>query len=189
MALLLQVNATVSPWSAHYRMFDYVTQELPAVVEANFPVSAQRAVSGHSMGGHGALIAFLKSPPAFYASCSAFSPIAHPSASQWGVKAFTGYLGPDRAAWAEWDATELIKQRRPAARIVIEQGTEDEHWKRGQLRGDELQQAAPDCVELRLRDGYDHSYYFVQSFLEVHIATHAEAMRQSATTAGQPQQP
>ena len=172
------VNATQAPWSAHYRMYDYVVEELPALVEANFPVTDRRAVSGHSMGGHGALVVALRNPGR-YRSVSAFSPIVAPSKVPWGEKAFTAYLGDDREAWRQYDATALVAgglaERLP---LLIEQGGADE-FLASELKPELLQRAAEaqgHPLTLNLRPGYDHSYYFIASFIGEHIAHHARAL-------------
>ncbi len=171
------VNATESPWVHRYRMYDYVVDELPALVEAHFPVSDARAVSGHSMGGHGALTVALRNPGR-YRSVSAFSPIVAPSQVPWGEKAFAAYLGPDREAWKAWDATELVKSAPEKLPLLIDQGADDEFLDL-QLRP-QLLQAAAEAVghplTLHLRPGYDHSYYFIASFIDEHIAHHAKAL-------------
>ena len=179
-----QLDATKEPWSKHYRMHTYITKELPALIEANFPVTSAKSISGHSMGGHGALVTYLRSPAGTYQSVSAFSPIAHPSNCPWGVKAFTGYLGDDRQQWAEWDATELIAKSQADKRsILIDCGTADEYYLKKQLLPEDLVEAGKKAgweVELRLQDKYDHSYFFVQSFIEEHFARHAAAMKSQA---------
>ena len=173
------VNATQAPWNRHYRMYDYVTRELPALVEAELPLSDQRSVSGHSMGGHGALLCALRDPDR-YRSVSAFSPICHPSECQWGVKAFSHYLGDDRNHWREWDATQLVtmvdlKKQLP---ILVDQG-EDDQFLGDQLKPGSLEQA---CIcthhplQIRLQPGYDHSYYFVATFIDDHLRHHARAL-------------
>lgn len=173
------VNATQAPWSKHYHMYDYVTQELPAVAEAVLPLDGRRSVSGHSMGGHGALICALREPELWH-SVSAFSPICHPSDCQWGIKAFTHYLGEDRNDWAAWDATQLVTQV-PADRqlpILIDQGADDD-FLGDQLKPGSLEQA---CIcthhplEINLRKGYDHSYFFVASFIDNHLRHHGRAL-------------
>jgi S-formylglutathione hydrolase len=172
------VNATQAPWSAHYRMHDYVVDELPALVEAEFPVTAARAISGHSMGGHGALVAALRHPGR-YRSVSAFSPIAAPSQVPWGEKAFAAYLGDDREAWKAWDATELVAQAAERLPLLVDQGEADEFLAR-QLRPELLRaacEAAGHPLALRMRSGYDHSYYFIASFIGEHVAWHAKALR------------
>jgi S-formylglutathione hydrolase len=172
------LNATRAPWTRHYRMYDYVVDELPALVEAGFPVSDARAISGHSMGGHGALTIALKNPGR-YRSVSAFSPIVAPSQVPWGQKAFAAYLGDDRDAWKQHDAVELVKSARQAPKLLVDQGDADE-FLRDQLRP-ELLQAAADAaghpLTLRMQPGYDHSYYFIASFIGEHIAYHAEELR------------
>lgn len=171
------VNATQAPWAKHYRMYDYVVSELPALVEANFPVTDARAVSGHSMGGHGALIAALKNPGR-YRSVSAFSPIVAPSQAPWGQKAFAAYLGEDREAWQAWDAAALVAGAPERLPLLIDQGDADE-FLAGQLKPELLQAAcyaAGHPLQLRLQPGYDHSYYFIQSFIGEHIAHHAKAL-------------
>ena len=174
------LDAEAEPWRRNYRMYSYVTRELPALVEATFPVAAgRRGVFGHSMGGHGALVATLKNPQA-YRSVSAFAPICNPVAVPWGEKAFGNYLGPDRARWAEWDASELLKQgSRFAGPILVDQGMKDQ-FLAGQLRPDALEaaaQAAGQELVLRRHEGYDHSYWFIQTFIEDHLKWHAERLR------------
>ena len=172
------VNATQAPWSRHYRMYDYVVAELPALVEANFPVSDARAISGHSMGGHGALVIALKNPGR-YRSVSAFSPIVAPSQVPWGEKAFTAYLGEDRAAWKSYDATALIAEASERLPLLVNQGDADE-FLANQLKPELLQAACAEAghpLQLRLQPGYDHSYYFIESFIGQHIAHHAAALK------------
>ncbi|THF62985.1 S-formylglutathione hydrolase [Pseudothauera nasutitermitis] len=172
------LNATQEPWARHYRMYDYIVEELPALVEANFPATAARAISGHSMGGHGALTIALKNPGR-YRSVSAFSPIVAPTQVPWGEKAFTAYLGEDRASWKAWDATELVKSAPEKLPLLIDQGEGDE-FLASQLRPQLLQAAAEAAghpLQLRLRPGYDHSYYFIASFIGEHVAHHARALR------------
>ena len=172
------VNATQAPWAKHYRMYDYVVSELPALVEANFPATDARAVSGHSMGGHGALVVALKNPGR-YRSVSAFSPIVAPSQVPWGEKAFSAYLGDDRGAWKAWDATALVADAKERLPLLIDQGEGDE-FLATQLRPELLQavcKAAGHPLQLRLQPGYDHSYYFIESFIGEHIAHHANALK------------
>ncbi|MEO8365263.1 MAG: S-formylglutathione hydrolase [Pseudoxanthomonas sp.] len=172
------LNATQAPWSAHYRMYDYVVSELPALVEASFPVTDARAISGHSMGGHGALIVALKNPGR-YRSVSAFSPIVAPSQVPWGQKAFAAYLGDDRDAWQAWDATALVANAKERLPLLVDQGEGDEFLV-AQLQPEWLQaacKAAGHPLELRLQPGYDHSYYFIASFIGEHIAHHAHALK------------
>ncbi|HEY0334099.1 MAG TPA: S-formylglutathione hydrolase [Stenotrophomonas sp.] len=171
------INATQHPWAAHYRMYDYVVDELPALIEANFPASTVRAISGHSMGGHGALVIGLRNPSR-YRSISAFSPVVAPSQVPWGEKAFSQYLGEDREAWQDYDATALIANACARTPLLIDQGAADEFLDQ-QLRPQLLQaaaQAAGHPLELRMQPGYDHSYYFLSSFIGEHIAWHAREM-------------
>ena len=170
------VDATKAPWSEGYRMYSYVTNELPAYVERHFAVIAGRAgIFGHSMGGHGALTIALKNPGR-YRSVSAFAPIASPMRCPWGEKALTGYLGSDRSRWREYDATALIADRGwrgPA--LLVDQGTSDPFIE-SQLKPELLRQAcehAGVALDLRLRDGYDHSYFFIATFIEEHLRHHA----------------
>lgn len=172
------VNATQAPWSEHYRMFDYVTQELPGIVAADLQGDPQRAgVMGHSMGGHGALICALKRPDVFR-SCSAFAPISNPVNCPWGEKAFGGYLGSDRAEWANWDACALVEQSDFRGAVLVDQGEAD-NFLDEQLKPQALRSAfegAGRDLELRMQPGYDHSYYFIASFIGDHIAHHAHQL-------------
>ena len=169
------VNAERAPWDGHYRMFDYVSAELPELVYANFPADPERTgIFGHSMGGHGALICAMKRPERFR-SCSAFAPICAPSRCPWGEKALGGYLGTEREKWKEYDACELAASSKFRGEILVDQGGADEFLKE-QLRP-ELLQAALDAagIPLRYREhpGYDHSYWFIASFAAEHFAHHA----------------
>lgn len=171
------VNATQAPWSAHYRMYDYVLEELPRLVEAAFPATGARAISGHSMGGHGALVMALRNPGR-YRSVSAFAPIVAPTRVPWGEKAFGAYLGDDREAWKRYDAVELVAAADERLPLLVDQGEGDE-FLAGQLRPDLLQAAcvaAGHPLTLRLQPGYDHSYYFIASFIGDHVAHHARAL-------------
>jgi S-formylglutathione hydrolase len=171
------VNATESPWSAHYRMYDYVTGELPALIEQHLPVTNRRAISGHSMGGHGALICALKNPGR-YVSVSAFAPISNPSNCPWGEKAFSGYLGTDREAWKAWDSCELIATATERLPILVDQGEADDFLQE-QLKPEALKaacEAAGHPLQLRMQPGYDHSYFFIASFIEDHLRHHARAL-------------
>ncbi|NVD34192.1 S-formylglutathione hydrolase [Marinobacter lutaoensis] len=171
------LNATRQPWARHYRMYDYVVTELPALVEARLPVTDQRAISGHSMGGHGALVCALRNPGR-YRSVSAFAPIAHPSQCPWGEKAFSGYLGDDRERWAAWDATLLIPQARERLPLLVDQGTADE-FLGTQLNPEALVDACErhhHPIQLRMHRGYDHSYFFIASFIDDHLLHHAQAL-------------
>ena len=171
------LNATAEPWAAHYRMAQYVTRELPALIEAEFPVRpGRRGVFGHSMGGHGALVSALREPERWQ-SVSAFAPIANPVAVPWGEKAFTGYLGPDREAWAAWDASLLMRKRPYPGPILVDQG-EDDQFLASQLHPEALEDAAQASgqeLTLRRQPG-DHSYWFIQSFIGDHIAHHARQL-------------
>jgi len=172
------LDATEQPWATHYRMHDYVVDELPALIEANFPASDARGISGHSMGGHGALTIALRNPGR-YRSVSAFAPIVAPAQVPWGEKAFTAYLGSDRTAWARYDATELLKTAAERLPLLVDQGEADE-FLAAQLKPELLREACAKAnhpLTLRLHPGYDHSYYFVASFIGEHIAWHARAMR------------
>jgi len=172
------LDATEQPWAQHYRMHDYVVNELPALIQAQFSASDARAISGHSMGGHGALVLALRNPGR-YRSVSAFSPIVAPSQVPWGEKAFSAYLGDDRAAWAQWDATALIADARERLPLLVDQGDADE-FLAAQLQPQRLAEAckaAGHPLELRLQPGYDHSYYFIASFIGEHIAHHARALK------------
>ena len=171
------VNATQAPWAAHYRMYDYIIDELPALVEANFAVTDARAISGHSMGGHGALVIALRNPGR-YRSVSAFSPIVAPSQVPWGQKAFAAYLGDDRAAWQSYDATAMVANASERLPLLVDQGDADE-FLQAQLKPDLLQAACAATghpLVLRLQPGHDHSYYFIASFIGEHIAHHAKAL-------------
>lgn len=172
------VNATQAPWAPHFRMYDYVVDELPALVEAHFLVTAARAISGHSMGGHGALTLALKNPGR-YRSVSAFSPIVAPTQVPWGQKAFAAYLGNDRESWRAHDAVELVKTATERLPLLVDQGEADE-FLAGQLRPELLEaacQAAGHPLQLNRRAGHDHSYYFIASFIGEHIAHHARALK------------
>ena len=172
------VNATQAPWSDHYHMYDYVVDELPSLIEANFPVSNKRSISGHSMGGHGALMISLKNPER-YVSASAFSPISNPSDCPWGVKAFSAYLGDDQSTWPQYDTCALMAQAKSTGQQVpslVDQGTAD-NFLEEQLKPDSLKQAAIESdypLILNMELGYDHSYYFISSFIEQHLKFHAE---------------
>jgi S-formylglutathione hydrolase len=172
------VDATQEPWRSRYQMYSYVTQELPALIAAHFPVKTDRqGIFGHSMGGHGALVCALRNPEQ-YRSVSAFAPIVAPSCVPWGQKAFTHYLGTDREAWRSYDASELILTTQLKHSILIDQGTADTFLEK-QLMPQVFEQAcakAGQPLTLRMQDGYDHSYYFISTFIEDHIRHHAEAL-------------
>lgn len=172
------INATQAPWSTHYRMYDYVAKELPAVVEADLPVTQARGLMGHSMGGHGALVIGLREVDA-YRSLSAFSPIASPSVVPWGQKAFRAYLGADEAAWLQYDAAMLLTRTSARLPILVDVGSSDPFLET-QLRPELLERSASAVdypLTLRRQPGYDHSYYFIQTFIGEHIAHHARALR------------
>jgi len=169
------VNASQAPWQRHYRMYDYVSQELPALIEAHFPVSPRRAIAGHSMGGHGALICAFKRPQD-YVSVSAFSPIANPVNAPWGQKAFTAYLGVERSQWLQWDACHLLEQATQIPPLRVDIGLAD-GFLAEQLKPEALEAAAHTgghALQLYRHQGYDHSYYFVASFIEAQLRFHAE---------------
>jgi len=172
------VDATEAPWSDHYRMYSYVTHELPELIAAGFPVDPGRqSIMGHSMGGHGALVCALRNPER-YRSVSAFAPIAAPSQVPWGQKAFRGYLGPDRATWADYDATALVERAPWPGKIMVDQGTADKflgEQLRPELFADACARAGQQ-LRLRMQPGYDHSYWFIQTFMPDHVAWHAAAL-------------
>jgi S-formylglutathione hydrolase len=171
------LDATAAPWSGAYRMYTYVTQELPALIERAFPVSSVRGIFGHSMGGHGALSIALKEP-ALYRSASAFAPICAPSQVPWGDKAFSRYL-QRREEWAAYDTVQLLASHRHPGTLLVDQGTSDK-FLREQLRPELLEQACQQHgqkLTLRRHEGYDHSYYFIQTFIADHLAHHAAALR------------
>ncbi|SOB99936.1 S-formylglutathione hydrolase [Rhodobacter maris] len=175
------LNAICTPWATQYRMYDYITDELPGLVAEHFPVTERCSIMGHSMGGHGALIIALKNPGR-YMAVSAFSPIVAPMQVPWGEKAFSAYLGEDRALWAEWDATALLETAAEQLPILIDQGTADSFLET-QLKPEIFAKAAERLghpLTLRLQPGYDHSYYFIASFIGDHIAHHAQALNGSS---------
>lgn len=172
------VNATTPAWSTHYNMYDYVTKELPALIKANFPADERASIFGHSMGGHGALVCALKNP-GMYRSVSAFAPIVAPTACPWGEKAFSHYLGDDRDAWAAYDAHLLIADAKERLPILIDQGDADQFLER-ELMPHKLKaacEAHDHPLTLRMQEGYDHSYYFIATFIEDHIKHHAAALQ------------
>ena len=170
------VDATEKPWSDHYQMYSYINDELPSLIQAAFPVIASKAaISGHSMGGHGALISALKNPDRFV-SVSAFAPICAPMQCAWGQKAFAGYLGGDQNKWQAYDATALMLLSEHAIPMRIDQGADDSFLLE-QLKPEKIQSAAKQKnypLDYRLQAGYDHSYYFIASFIGEHIAFHAK---------------
>ncbi|WP_290537181.1 S-formylglutathione hydrolase [Alcanivorax sp.] len=174
------VNATRAPWSQHYRMYDYVTYELPALLRAHFPLNGREAISGHSMGGHGALICALKNPGR-YTSVSAFAPISNPMQCPWGEKALEGYLGHNRESWEAWDACELIKANGSALALMVDQGDADNFYQDGQLQPESLTAACEEAgvpITLRMQPGYDHSYFFIASFIDDHLKYHFHHLTQ-----------
>ena len=172
------VDATQAPWSQHYRMYSYVTRELPEVVQSLGQARADRqGIFGHSMGGHGALVCALRNRDR-YQSVSAFAPIAAPSYCPWGEKAFTGYLGTDRSKWSDYDASAIVARERYPDTILIDQGTADK-FLADQLHPErfaEACRASGTSLELRYRDGYDHGYYFIATFMEEHLKFHAQRL-------------
>ena len=174
------VDATEAPWSAHYRMYSYVTSELPGVIAANFPMAdmSRQSIFGHSMGGHGALISSLKNPGR-YRSCSAFAPIVHPMTADWSRPALEAYLGAGDKALRAHDAVALIEDGARLPELLVDQGTADSFLKDG-LRPwllDEACKAARIPLTLRMQEGYDHSYYFISTFMADHIAWHAARLK------------
>lgn len=172
------LNATQEPWRDHYRMYDYVVTELPAVIEQHFPASKARSIMGHSMGGHGALVIGLRNPGR-YAAMSAFAPIVAPSQVPWGQKAFSAYLGSDQEAWKAWDATALLTHAQEKLPILIDQGDADEFLEE-QLQPWLFVKEAErlgHTVRLRRHPGHDHSFYFIATFIGDHIAHHAEVLK------------
>ncbi|HEY0252327.1 MAG TPA: S-formylglutathione hydrolase [Kofleriaceae bacterium] len=171
------VDATELPWAKHYRMYSYVVEELPALIEKQFPVSDRRGIFGHSMGGHGALVIALRNPDR-YRSVSAFAPIANPVAVPWGEKAFGSYLGADRAHWAAYDASVLMRAKPFPGDILVDQGLSDQ-FLANQLHPEALEAAAAasgQALTLRRHEGYDHSYWFIETFVGDHLVWHAERL-------------
>jgi S-formylglutathione hydrolase len=174
------VDATVEPWSSHYRMYSYVVRELPTAIAANFSVNLDKqSIFGHSMGGHGALVCALRNPEQ-YKSVSAFAPIAAPMRCPWGQKVFNGYLGNDRETWRDYDASELVKRYPYHSPILIDQGTSDKYLEEQLLPG-VFEQACAEVdrpLTLRYQEGYDHGYYFIATFIEDHIRHHALVLKE-----------
>lgn len=172
------VDATQAPWNQHYRMYSYVVEELPALIEKHFPARSDRqGIFGHSMGGHGALVCALRNPERFQ-SVSAFAPICAPMQCPWGQKAFTHYLGENREEWRVYDASELVLTATFASPILIDQGTADK-FLTPQLKPNLFEQAcirAGQPLILRMQEGYDHSYYFIATFIENHLRHHANVL-------------
>lgn len=173
------VDATVAPWSAHYRMYSYVTRELPALVAAHLPArAAASGICGHSMGGHGALTLALRNPQ-LYRSVSAFAPIAAPMQCPWGRKAFSNYLGADAESWREYDASHLVARKAFPGTILIDQGTADKFLTE-QLLPEKFSAAAArsgQSLNLRMQPGFDHGYYFIQTFMADHLRHHAAELK------------
>jgi S-formylglutathione hydrolase len=173
------VDATEEPWARGYRMYSYVAEELPKVVSANFPIDPSRAgIFGHSMGGHGALTIALRNPQA-YASVSAFAPICSPTRCPWGVKALAGYLGADRTRWRQYDTTALLEDLGwNGPPLLVDQGTKDPFLDE-QLKPDLLKQVCAERnipLDLRMQEGFDHSYFFIATFIEDHLRFHARLL-------------
>ncbi|MEM7793699.1 MAG: S-formylglutathione hydrolase [Cyanobacteria bacterium P01_C01_bin.118] len=179
------VDATEEPWAQHYRMYSYITEELPILIRDNFAVDPSRqGIFGHSMGGHGALVCGLRNPNK-YRSISAFAPIAAPRQCAWGQKALGKYLGTDASTWAAYDASELVKgYAQPERRILIDQGSEDTFLEQQQLKPEVFEaacEAAGQPLTLRMQTGYDHGYYFIATFMEDHVRHHAEMLNSLST--------
>ena len=169
------VNATKEPWKSNYQMYDYIVKELPELVDAELPVNGKRAIAGHSMGGHGALVIGLRNSDR-YTSISAFSPISNPTQCPWGEKAFSAYLGDDREQWKQYDAVEIIKSKGQTLPIRVDQGLADGFLEE-QLKPENLKDAINEVNgggTVHLHDGYDHSYYFISSFIEAQLRFHAK---------------
>lgn len=171
------VNATQKPWSPHYNMWDYVSEELPALLASQFPIDLERqSISGHSMGGHGALTLAMGLPGRFK-SVSAFAPICNPTASEWGRKQLAAYLGPDETTWVRHDATLVMQATGFDGPVLTDTGTSDQFY--GLLQTHALTEAVAargQNAQMRLQQGYDHSYFFVSTFMEEHVAFHADAL-------------
>lgn len=169
------LNATQAPWAEHFQMGNYISRELPALLAVNFNLNGKQSISGHSMGGHGALIQAL-SQPGKYSSVSAFAPIVNPSQVPWGAKAFSNYLGDDQTLWQQYDSCYLLSQSEHPLPVLIDQGSADTFLNQ-QLQPEkfaEIAQAKNWPIEIRIQEGYDHSYYFIASFIEDHLLFHAK---------------
>ncbi|RUO78004.1 S-formylglutathione hydrolase [Idiomarina seosinensis] len=169
------LNATETPWAKHYQMYNYIVSELPALVEQQLPLTDKRAIAGHSMGGHGALVIGLRNSDR-YTSISAFSPVTNPTSCPWGEKAFSNYLGNDREQWKPYDAVELINKNGQTLPIRVDQGLDDGFLEE-QLKPERLKQAIAEANgdgSVHLHEGYDHSYYFIASFIEAQLRFHAK---------------
>jgi S-formylglutathione hydrolase len=173
------IDATAAPWSSNYHMGSYINVELPALIEKNFPVSGERrGIFGHSMGGHGALVTAFRDPARWH-SVSAFAPISNPVAVPWGKKAFGNYLGADTTQWAQWDASLLMRRKAYPGLVLVDQGLADQFLAE-QLQPQALEEAAKvsgQALRVRRHDGYDHSYWFIQTFMADHLAHHATSLR------------
>lgn len=174
------LTATEAPWDKHYKMDQYITDELPALIAANVPSAdmSRQGIFGHSMGGHGAITLHLKHKDR-YKSCSAFSPITSPARVPWGQKAFTAYLGPLSVRWEQYDTTELVKERQSKALILVDTGTADTFLEK-ELKPEIFIAACEKSgqrLDYRLREGYGHDYYFIATFMDEHIAHHAKALK------------
>lgn len=169
------LNATQPPWSQHYQMYDYITHELPTLLQHHFDINEQAAIFGHSMGGHGALLIGLRNSERF-SSISAFAPIVNPSETPWGIKAFSAYLGEDQTLWMQYDSLIQLNHVKRKLPILIEQGDADDYYPQ-QLQPEKFVRQALKHgfdIQFNLRNGYDHSYYFIASFIESHFAFHAK---------------
>ncbi|MGM0905014.1 MAG: S-formylglutathione hydrolase [Pseudomonadota bacterium] len=169
------LNATQEPWKSNYQMYDYIVKELPELVEAQLPINDKRAIAGHSMGGHGALVIGLRNSDR-YTSISAFSPVTNPTQCPWGEKAFSAYLGDDREQWKQYDAVEIIKSKGQMLPVRVDQGLADGFLEE-QLKPENLKDAMNEVSgggTVHLHDGYDHSYYFISSFIEAQLRFHAK---------------
>lgn len=173
------MDATQAPWAKNYRMYSYITEELPKLIASHFPADMTRqSIFGHSMGGHGALVMALRNPNTFR-SCSGFAPIVNPSTADWSKDAFEAYLGPQSAAWRRYDAVSLIEDGARFPELLVDQGTADSFLEDG-LRPQLLKRACEDAgipLTLRMQEGYDHSYYFISTFMADHIAWHAARLK------------
>ncbi|MEL4885505.1 S-formylglutathione hydrolase [Pectobacterium betavasculorum] len=169
------VNATQAPWATHYRMYDYISSELPALIQQHFNVNSRQSISGHSMGGHGALMLALRNPEQFL-SASAFAPIVNPSQVPWGRKALTAYLGEDETQWLQYDSCHLLANSQKKLPMLVDQGDCDQFLP-DQLQPAKLEELASQYawpLTLRTQSGYDHSYFFIASFIEDHLRFHAQ---------------
>jgi len=172
------INATQAPWKKNYQMYRYITEELPMLIKEHFPVNDKQSIFGHSMGGHGALIAAIKNPN-IYSSVSAFAPICHPTKCPWGETIFQQYLGDDKKTWQQYDACCLIQSTSKPIPILIDQGSDDEFLQE-QLHPQDLKTVCEEHnypLNLRIQPGYDHSYHFIATFIGEHIEYHASALR------------